>query len=111
MSNFKSMKNEPSKAAKVARPGELKSLEECWKIFRTAIPAGASDEQLHRAKMTFIAGAAFMFEQVRTIGEPHIDEDAGAAHLASIEQELHSYTNELGDRVMMDALKTRGRAH
>ena len=100
---FRSIKNESKKRT-------LKSLAECWQEFATqVIPPGASPEQMHRAEMTFYAGAAFMFDQNLAIAD-EISDDVGVAHLEAIKRELHDYAERLGDKVLGGIKPPMGRA-
>lgn len=100
MPDFRSFQNTQPKA-KYKR--ELKTLAECWEEFsRRVIPPGAGERELARAKMVFYSGAAFLMDQNLAIGEPHVTEDEGEAHLKSLSRELEAFTADLA----LDILQT-----
>lgn len=72
---------------------KLKTLAECWEEFSSQVIPESENraEELRLARVVFYAGAAFLMDQNKAIGEVGVSEDVGAAHLSAWNKELEDF--------------------
>lgn len=86
---------------------KLKVIEDCWQIYAAAVlPADASENVRDFVRSAFFAGVAFMFDSLLQNCD---DEDAGAALLYAVSEELDAHTSDLAARAGLDLAAIRER--
>lgn len=71
-------------------------LQLAWLTYqRDVIPKDAPTVQYEECRRAFYAGAAALFGLVTQVGEDAVSEEAGAAFLDQINQELQAYGREM----------------
>lgn len=74
----------------------LNSLENEWQGFaKMVLPENASAVQRAEMRKAFIAGAYTVLMNLQEIGQDHIAEIEGVAHLESIKQECEAFQRQM----------------
>lgn len=74
----------------------LNSLEKEWQGFaKMVLPHNASIVQREEMRKAFIAGAWTVLTHLQEIGQPHIEEIEGVAHLESIKRECEEFSAQI----------------
>lgn len=74
----------------------LNSLENEWQGFaKMVLPANASAVQRAEMRKAFIAGAYTVLTNLQEIGQDHISEIEGVAHLESIKKECEAFQRQM----------------
>ncbi len=74
----------------------MKIIENHWQSFRErVIPADAPEVQIVESRRAFYAGAIIVFGEVNRVNG--MSEDAGCAHMSSLDDEIKQYARDLMD--------------
>ncbi len=71
----------------------MKTLHDSWRRFERLVldPAKASDVERRRARLTYYAGVAAMFDLVTEIGTDAYTENQGVEQFEAVRQELEAF--------------------
>lgn len=74
----------------------MRTIEECWKGFHAILPKDAPAIQVQETRRAFYAGFAACLGLFQKMGNDDLSDDAGAAILEGLHEEVMLFASRLG---------------